>query len=121
MKYLKTFEENFLTKIWNKINKVPEDREINAIWDIIEIEELENLGFEKVKWSEYEYEFKSLSKDLIIKVFKFFDEVAPGCATVRYNAYVNDRNKEFGDFKLLINFFKREIPEDEIIAKKYNL
>jgi len=118
MKYIKTFE-TFLNKIWNKLNEPSKYEEIEADWNDSEIEELEKLGFEKV--GKYEYRFGSLSEDLIIKVFKFFDEVVPGVAPVRYSAYVNNRNKEFNDLKSLIDFFNMEIPADEIIAKKYNL
>lgn len=131
MKYLKSYEGFFKNlggkisdKILNMIDNLPSDsnRIIDADFNNTEKENLETLNFVKNKNS---YEFNSNFIDLKIVILKYFDEETPGYASKYYTIDITNNNahmrKQEKDFDKLLSLVKSIIPEEDLVAKKYNL
>lgn len=133
MKYLKTYEgffKNLGGKISNAFNNlidsIPLDsnRIIDADFNNTEKENLEKLNFVKVNNKE-EYEFNSNFINLKIVINKYFDEETPGYASKYYTIDITNNEatmkKSEKDFDKVLSLVKGIIPEEDLVAKKYNL
>ncbi len=122
MAYLKTYE-NFLKKVWSKLVE-PKDSTYFVNWNVKEKEELIKLN---INFLGGVANYNSKFANTIITLIKFFDKIVIGYSESRYvlkkynNKHQHEEVKYFDKFENLLNYLKKLIADEEIIANKQKI